>query len=156
MPTKQELSKFSIRGFVTESAANTFTEQTINTNLAVEGNSIFVVTGCHLFLKTSILAASTDQAEMQLAYASQSDILQIDDPDWLCGRAASLIMTTSGAQVTEMYTYQPVEYFPLAQAQLFLGVKGTNAPSALTAGFKLEGYLQKVTTTDFFRITRVR
>ena len=57
MPTKQELVKTSLRATVAESAANTFTETTMSTNLAVRGDHLFVVTGLWYDLSANLSGA---------------------------------------------------------------------------------------------------
>lgn len=152
---KEELSKFSLRGSVTESAANTYTEATINTNLQVEGNMIFIATG--LWLGTdATLSAAADRLGFQICYAPQAALVNQDNPDWIAGRSIAFEVVTSGASNWERFTYVNIDNFPLAQSQLFFGAAGTSLAAASTCTFKLEGWLKKVSTTDFFRIARVR
>lgn len=155
MPTKNELAKFSIRGAVTETAANTFTQSTVNTNIQVQGNEIFICTGIW-FRTDADMAADQDQMQMQLTYTSQSALVTPDDPDWLYGWHWRMVMTTSGVSVFNPIVHQDLGFFPMANPQLYFACQGTSLAAASSCQFKLEGYLQKVSTTDFFRIQRVR
>lgn len=155
MPTKAELSKFAIRGRVTESAAATFTEAQVNTNLSIEGDHLFIVTGLWL-AHNGELDANDEQVQIQLCYASQSALIGPSNPDWIVGMNQFMTRATSGTQVYERQRYESVDYFPIAEPQLFLGVAGTGTASAITAEMKMEGYLAKVSTSEYFRITRLR
>ena len=155
MPTKTELAKFSLRGIVTETGANTFTETAVNTNLTVEGNMIFIATGLW-FGHNFGLGSASDELGGQLTYAPQSAIIKPNDPDWIFGFDFRTVLTTSGMHIQERLWYTNIDNFPIAQDQIFFGLAGVSLASAATAWFKLEGYLQKVTVTDFFRIQRIR
>lgn len=155
MPLKSELAKFAIRGSVTESAANTFTEAMVNTNLSPEGNLIFIATG--LWTHTdAILDGNSEGVEMQLCYAPQSAIIYPNDGDWIFGRKIRVTVATQGAHSWERLVYQNINMFPIAQEALYWGTAGDSLAAATTARFKLEGFLMKVATTEYFRISRVR
>lgn len=155
MPTRAETVKTSLRGLTTESAANTFTESTIDTNLAIRGDHIFVITGIW-FNGVANLTAATDALEIQVTYATQSDIIEINDPDWLLGAKWLMTLTTSGGSVYQPMLYYQIDHFPIAVAQLHLGVKGTSLAAAGSGGVKIEGYHQKVSTTEYFRLAQSR
>ena len=153
MPTKVEMAKFSIRGKVKESAANTYTEVSIATNLVAQGNALFMSTGLWLSLDPGGALATADELYCHIAYSAQSFVIGPDDPDFIWGRAWQNI---GAAAVLEQITYVPVDHFPLAATNLYFGIQGVSLAQAATARFKLAGYLQKVSTTDFFRIVNLR
>ena len=155
MPTKTELSKFSIRGEVTESGTNTFTEQALSTNLVAQGDAMFMATGLWMFLDTNGALLNSDELEFQITYSSQAGIIKPSDPDWIWGRNW-YSGPTSGAVLLEKTTYVDIDHFPLATPQIYLGIKGVSLANAATGAIKLSGYLQKVSTTDFFRIANLR
>lgn len=155
MPSKQELAKTSLRGSVTESAANTFTQVTVDTNLGIRGSDIFVMTGIW-FETNANLSANGDQFVIQLAYSTQSAIIQVDDADWLVGAKWAIEFTTSGGSVWDQVKYVSIDHFPIAVQNLFLGVQGTSLGSAARGSFKIEGYHVKVSTTEFFRLAQSR
>lgn len=151
--SKQEIAKLSIRASLTESAANTFTELAVQTNLAATGEMLFVATGLWMFLNGTVVAAA-DLAEMQMTYSTQSAIILPGDPDWFAGR--SIHAMGIAVNTYERVTYVDINNFPIATPTIYLGVQGTSQGGSLNCAFKLEGYLQKVNVTDFFRIANLR
>ena len=51
MPVRNELIKTSLRGAVTETAANTYTEVQVDTNLAIRGDHVFIISGSGSWLQ---------------------------------------------------------------------------------------------------------
>ncbi len=155
MPTKAELVKTSLRATVTESAANTFTEATMSTNLAVRGDHLFIVTGIWWDLSAN-LSGPGDTIQFQITYATQSAIIRPDDPDWLFGFGWRHDHTTSGGGLWERGGYQAINDFPVAVPTLYMGLQGTSLAGAAVGGVKIEGYHQKVATSEYFRIAQSR
>ncbi len=156
MPTKTELAKFSVRGAVTASSGNTFTQVAIQTNLAAQGDMMFIGTGLWMNLDPNGPLVSADEVSAQLCYTTQTAIIGPDNPDWIWGRAFRYDLTTSGGAAFEKITYTPVNFFPLATPTLYLAIQGVSMAQAASVSFKLAGYMQKVSTTDFFRIANLR
>lgn len=155
MPVKQELIKTSLRGKVVESAANTYTEATIDTNLSIRGDHIFLVTGIWWSHDGNPIAAG-DGIDIQLCYAPQTGGLWTSDPDWFAGYSRYLQFVTSGAAMLEKTAYQQIDNYPIAVGSLYLGVVGTSLGAAVTAAVKIEGYHVKVNTTEYFRLAQSR
>lgn len=155
MAIRGELIKTSLRGTVTETAANTFTEAQIDTNLSIRGDHVFIVTGVWLYASAT-LGGAGDTFSIQVCYASQAGNITPDDPDWLFGASWQMAMVTSGAGVWLRTMYTPVEHFPIAVPQLYLGVGGSSLATAAKGSIKIEGYHSKVNTTEFFRLAQSR
>lgn len=153
MPTKTELSKFSIRGSVTESAANTYTEQSISTNLVAQGDAMFMATGLWVMMDPKGVLVNADEQWMHLAYTSQSFVITPSHADFIWGQCWQ---NTGAAAVLEVIRYIPIDHFPIASPTIYLGTQGVSLAQAGSVAFKLAGYLQKVSTTDFFRIANLR
>ena len=85
MPTKTELAKFAIRGSVTESAPNTYTEAAIQTNLAATGDMMFIATGLWLTLDPNGPQAAVDSMWCHLAYSTQTNSLTPSSADFIWG-----------------------------------------------------------------------
>lgn len=153
-----EVPKFAIRGSVTESSANTYTEAQIITNIGIESSYVFMATGCYIYLDTNGAIVDADEIHAQLTYTSQSALIAPGDADWILGRGVHFHLTTSGGLATpfEETMYYSMAPYPIAQNILYWGVRGLSLANAGTAAFKLEGFLKKVSSTDFLRITRSR
>jgi len=155
MPVRNELIKTSLRGAVTETAANTYTEVQVDTNLAIRGDHVFIISGIW-FLAAGSLAGAADMIQCQIAYASQTGIISVNDPDWLCGWRWRMELTTSGSTVWEPMRYIPINHFPIAVSGLYLGIQGASLGAAATIAAKIEGYHQKVNTQEYFRLAQSR
>lgn len=153
--SKAELTKVSLRANVIESAANTFTETSFSTNLAVRGDHLFIITAMAYDISAD-LNSNAEEIRLQVTYATQSAIIRPDDPDYLFGIGFRAQVVTSGAGIWQRTNYQPVNHFPIAVPTLYLGVKGSGLAAATQIGVKLEGYHQKVSTTDYFRLAQSR
>lgn len=157
MPLKAELQKFSIRGSVVESAANTFTSAQVDLNLSLLGSHVFMATALQITHNAALTGAG-DQLDVQLTYTTQTGIVDANDADFFWGLRNIVALTTSGAFIRD----QSPRFvwtgggFPIGVQNLQLAVQGTNLGTAVTVGLKLEGYLQRVTTSEFYRITQQR
>ena len=156
MPTKVELAKFSIRGRVQESSANTFAQSSIQTNLSAVGDQMFIVTGLWTAFYGAALNLLNDYVVGQVTYASQSAAIGPSDPDFIWGREPQQQILTTGGGILEALNYVSVNHFPLATPTIYIGVMGNGQASVITFDVKIEGYMQKVSTTDFFRIANLR
>lgn len=155
MPVKSELIKTSLRATVTESAANTYTEATLDTNLSIRGDHIFIVTGIW-WQHTAVLVGDADSITVQLAYSPQTNVISPGDGDYFASYSIVTKITTSGQIVYKGTEYMPINDFPIAVGALYLGVKGVSLASAVVAGVKLEGYHVKVNSTEYFRMAQSR
>lgn len=155
MAVKQELIKTSLRGSVTESGANTFTEQGIDTNLSIRGDHVYIVTAI-CWKHNAAFEGDGDGVNLHLAYASQSDIIGPSDPDFLFGVNQRVDIVTSGGYGMHRVLYENIDHFPIAVPQLYIGVKGASLGAAVLAEVKLTGYHVRVNTTEFFRLAQSR
>lgn len=155
MPLRNDLIKTSLRATVTESAANTFTEQQIDTNLSIRGDHIFIVTGV-FWQHNAVLNGTGDQIAMQLTYATQSGLITASDNDFLFGIHQAHEVATQGAATYLKSIWMPMDEFPVAVTALFLGVQGVSLASAVQASVKIHGYHVKVNTTEYFRLAQSR
>jgi hypothetical protein len=155
MPLKSELAKTSIRGSVVESAANTFTEAQIDTNLAVTGQHLFICTG--VFFQSNAAFVGSQTMGLQLTYSSQTDLIGLNDSDWLFGCSWSGgLAGAAGLSVYENTVYQQIDHFPIATSSLYFGGKGAALGFGTTNSVKLIGYHTKVAAADFFRLVQSR
>ena len=151
----QMLAKTSLRGNITESAANTYTETTIDTNLSIRGDHVFIVTGIWWQFNAAVVGTG-DRFQGQIAYAKQTDIILLDDADWLFGQEVAMDVVTSGGGHWSRIKHDMVDHFPIAVGTLHLGCKGVGLSNAGQLSVKIEGYHQKVNTTEFFRLAQSR
>ena len=146
----KEYIKVSLRGTVTESAANTFTQVSIPTNIGQDARTVFVLSAVNL--RWIGVFDQNETAGVQLTRQTKAALAGLDDPDVLMTWNWELVMTTSGAQAVDRAPWTVVPEIAVAQSSLFLGVAGTNATNPYTVSVALWGYLQSVSQTDFYRI----
>ena len=128
---------FTIREAVTETGANTFTEQTVNLNLDSLSREILVIQRVDLDVAYPDAIASTyTSVSASLANTSQTTPINIDDPD--CIASGNTVIASPNP--TSMVSFQEampesinaadVPLFIVATDNLYLGVKGLNNTNA--------------------------
>lgn len=133
MAFKYTTDMYEIRASVTESAANTFTEERINVSLDSLNREILVIHSVDLDSGTpSLVPGSTTQVFAQLTKNSQTDAVNISNPS-----CVSQIAKTIRADAAPGAAIYVEDDLPAAQADLpylaivatddiYLAVKGVN------------------------------
>lgn len=157
MALKSELQKQSIRGQVVESAAATYTQATIDTNLAITARHVFILERVWFqYEPLNIVSESGDQWQAQLTYASQTAMVSQNDPDLLANFIQGIHVVVEGGFTIKRVFQIELGGIPIASPQLFLAIKGTATAAALTLSMRALGYLQRVTEAEFFRVAAAR
>lgn len=141
MGFKYTTDLFEIRAQVSESAANTFTEQTINVNLDSLNREILIIMSVDLDCGTpSLVAGSSTSVNAQLTKNSKTAAVNISDP--ACVSQFQKQVRSLGAP--DPMCFLSVDDLPAAQADLpylaisatddlFLGVAGGNNVGPVSA-----------------------
>lgn len=143
----------SLRGTVTESAANTFTQTTINTNLSLEARTIIIVPEVFLNYATSV--DEDGGVRIQLSTASQTALIDYDDPHCVVrvtrkqtayGTAGNTTIQDHGMHI------RFAQALPLAVPQLFIAVQGQNMTAQQQVTVRIPYWSKKVSESVFFRV----
>ena len=150
MPTglKQTSSVIDIGFGVTETAANTFTQASIDLNLSPLDREVFVVLAINLdpYLPESV-AGTTTKVQSSLTTTSQTDVKQLDDSNTLAV-ALNAILQNAGSVDGASFQTVGLETPPanldyigiIATNDFFVQVKGTGNTAAKAVNGKLYGY----------------
>ena len=137
MAYKYTSETFTVRGAVTETAANTFTETTINTNLDSLSREILVVLRADLDVAPPDGVPGTyTSTEMSLANESQTAVININNPDCIASAQAVIVSGAPGDSVPftesmpEAANLSDSPLYLVASDDLFLGIKGLNNVNA--------------------------
>lgn len=152
MPTglKRSSSTVAIGFDVTESAANTFTQQAIDLNMSPLDREVFVVTAINLDPSAPDMIPGTSTAtSCSLSTTSQTAITNLSNAN--CLAAAKLDIRSSG--VTAVSFSRQVEtpaatldYLGIiATNDFFIGISGTANTGAKSIAGKLYGYRARAT-----------
>lgn len=140
MGFKYTTDMYEIRSSITESAANTFTERTINVSLDSLNREILVIMSVDLDSGTpSLIPGTNTQVFAQLTKNSQTDAVNISNPSCVSQIAKTIL--ADAAPGAAIYVEDDL---PAAQADLpflaivatddvYLGVKGVNNAAAVDA-----------------------
>lgn len=152
-----------LRFIVTESAAATFTEIEIDTQLSIERGVIWLIRSLELDIPVDTMddpAVDTSEGiAIAVTRSSQSDIISFNDPDLVMQYAiavnrANTIGTPAGPLwwIRENPSVQkfsiPIVY---AGVSIFVGIKSTSAGAKVVSG-RIGYSLAKVSDQDFFRV----
>ena len=131
---------FTIREGVTESAANTFTEQTINLNLDSLSREILVIQRADLDVAyPDGVPGSYTSVMCSLANTTQTGVINIDDPDCIASANAVIVSGAPGdsvgfqEQMPETVNASDQPLFIVATDNLYMGIKGLNNTNAKSA-----------------------
>jgi len=171
MPRLKKLTDDDIlriaRGSVTESAAATFTQLEIDTNLSVERGVIWLVhfiefiTQDLLFLN-EVAASGSEALDCQLTKQTQTAILRGNDPDLIqshCQRVSrsAAIGTDTGPLYFKTFAEKRFDFpmaVPVASQSLFLGIIGTDASGVHRVDIRIGYSLRAVSDKFFFRVAQ--
>jgi hypothetical protein len=153
MPTglKQTSSVVSIGFNLVESAANTFTQTSVDLNLSPLDREVFVVLAVNLDPATPEAIASVDtRVVCSLTTTSQTDVTDIGNSNCLAAtanniKAAGFADSGVGFQILGAETPPAtLEYIGIiATNDFFVQLKGTGNAAAKSAAGKLYGYRAK-------------
>ena len=128
---------FTVRGAVTETAPNTFTETTINTNLDSLSREILVVLRADLDVATPDGVPGTfTQVAMSLANEAQTGIININNNDCIASAQHAIVSGAPGDSVAfsesmpEAANLSDTPLYLVASDDLFLGIAGLNNVNA--------------------------
>lgn len=151
---------------VTESAAATYTEGSLDTQLSVERGVIWLIHFIewypeNLKLLNAVAAGGNEAINAQLTRESKSDILNPNDADLISLNKhqvarSSAIGTDAGPLWFNEHIPKRVEFpipIPFASASLFMGIKGTSS-SAHTVNARVGYTIRSVTDKFFFRVAQ--
>lgn len=138
---------------LTESSANTYTEQSVDTNLSAERGVIGLID--EIIIQRDIMPTSLDEIELQLLINSgQTDILDLDHSQviwmqhWRFGT-----FTDAGRHLDETVSrwefYNPI---PFVNPTITLGIKGTSLAAAGRIRMLVNYRVQKVTQNDYLKL----
>lgn len=150
-----KLIQSTFRASVTESAANTYTEVTLDLNLGPQGGFIYVLTSL-TFQCIADFGGDKDEFEIGLSYDTRTTVGNLGNTQMFWVQAWKMNLLTSGGGI-----YQPVVHHflgdgvPIARPQLYVGVEGTSLAAAGKGFVVLRGYYQRATAEEFFRIAQV-
>lgn len=145
---KQTSSTVAVGFSLTESAANTFTETSIDLNLSPLDREVFVVLAVNLDsgAPDAITAVDT-KVHGQLTSTSQADAVSIANANCMATRIARIQaagFVDGGVGFVEQALETPpatLEYIGIiATSDFFVGIKGTNNLAAKGLSGKLYGY----------------
>lgn len=153
-----------LRGSVTESAASTYTETEIDTNLSAERGVMMEIHSIDFdfsLLQLKEVAANGEEGlAMQVIRETKTDILNVNDAD-LIGKIeknlfrAAAIGTDAGPlwyEDNRPYTIHFPRPIPYVKPSIFIGIKGTTAGSANTGRVRLGFTLRKVSRNEFLEL----
>ena len=133
---------------MTESAANTFTQASVDLNLSPLDREVFVVLAINLdpFLPESV-AGTTTKVQSSLTTTSQTDVKQLDNSNTLAV-ALNAILQNAGSVDGAPFQTVGLETPPanldyigiIATNDFFVQVKGTGNTAAKAVNGKLYGY----------------
>lgn len=138
---------------MTQSAANTFTESSINTNIiAPDGMLIKQVE----FELSSVQDANGEGIDIQLSKDSKSSMEQIDDPDIIAKINTILTVVTSGGnEISKIKTIRiPPPGIVVVRDQLFMAINSASMSAALTARTRIYYEKIKLSSAEALLISR--
>lgn len=151
---------------VTETAAATFTQQELDTQLSVERGVIWQIHFVEFFLNglsllREVAANAQESIDIQLTRTTQTGIVGLTDPDVLIREAYMLSRSAAiGTDAGPLYFYSTLlkryEFklpIPVASQSLFLGILGT-AASAHTVSCRIGYNIEHVSDEYFFRVAQ--
>ena len=156
MPTglKQSSSTVAIGFSVTESAANTFTEGSVDLNLSPLDREVFVVTAINLDPAEPFLVAGVNTStDATLTTTSQTDIPSLADANCLASAKLSIRADAASAVSFQRLVETPsanLDYLGIiATNDFFVQIQGTGNTSARAVSGKLYGY-RAVASADIY------
>jgi len=160
MPTglKQTSSAIAVSFSLSESAANTFTQDRIDLQLNPLDNEVFVVTGVNLdpTVPTAVLNTNTE-VRCSLTRTSQTDAVNLSTPSALATAVLNIQAEAAPGTGTASFTRSSqdspthgVEYIGIiATNDFFVQIRGTQNTSAKFLSGRLWGYRAKASSSIY-------
>lgn len=157
------------RSAVTESAAATFTEVSIDTQLSIERGVIWMVHKVEFHLSKAavnvmmeVAQGSKEDVSLQLTRESKTAIVNPDNADLIAHMQFSLHQhATIGTEAGPLwiYTLFPVCYdfqpaLPYASQSMFFGILGSDASAVQTGYVRVYYTIRSVSDKYFFRVAQ--
>jgi len=159
---KTTSSPITVSFSVTESAANTFTQDTISLQLNVLDREVFVVTGCNLdLLPPDCIVNSSTQTRGSLSSTSLDGVGSLSGSNVIAAARDDIVMEAAevlGMPFTAMFGEAPavgMDYLAIiATNDFFIQVRGTNNTNVKSMRGKLYGYRAIADAGTFAALTQ--
>ena len=157
MGFKKTSDVLTISGSVTETAANTFTQETVNLPLDPLNNEVFVVLAMDLDVEApSNVAGTSTSSSGSLSVTSQTGVIGIDNPRCLAKGLKQIVQsagTVDGAAFTEVEGNTPaanIDYIAIIATDDFHAqIVGDNNTAAKTMRFRMWGYRARADASTY-------
>lgn len=147
----------SIRGTVTQSGANAYTETEINLALSLESRFLFYVTGLQVFFESINQVDDDTIFTWHLSRATKSAVGGFSDSDIIWVGGFGVLTTTSGAAVWPPVMCRELAHpYAIANPSLYFGIDTVGAAVACSASIQLQYYPEKVTQNKFWEAAQTR
>ncbi len=159
---KSSSAPITVSFSVTETAANTFTEDTISLQLNVLDREVFVVTGCNLdILPPDCIVNTSTQTRGSLSSTSLSSIGSLSGSNVIAAARDDIVsepLNTLAVPFTAMFGEAPavgMDYLAIiATNDFFIQVRGTNNNNAKSMRGKLYGFRAIADAATFAALTQ--
>lgn len=154
-----------LRFSVSESAASTFTQVEIDTNLNVERGVMMEIHSVELQLATinlfdEVPAAGQELLQIQVTRDSKTGIVNLNDSDVIALHSPEIFRSGAiGTDAGPLYVFTnriQVIHFPLAipyvKPSIFVGILGTDSGGAHTVRGRIGYTLRDITREDFLEL----
>lgn len=154
-----------VRGSVTESAAATFTEIQLDTQLSVERGVIWQIHFIEFGFRTQDImkevgAGNTEKIQAQITREAKTDIESFQAADTLQGAeivvARKIAIGTDAGPLYWVFLGPNRYDFPIpmsfAGQNIYFGIKGTDSTAIHTVDFRIGYTIREVSDKFFFRV----
>lgn len=150
--TRRRIYPSAWRFDLTESAANTYTEQSVDTGINLE--SQFVAMVHHVSVQRPALSASDVQHVQFVSNAGQVDVLDLDNPIQLLFQTwhQGAFTDPGGVAHALVNGFDFRIPFPYVGSTITMGIKGESLASALRIRARVWYTLEKVPEAEFLRL----
>jgi hypothetical protein len=157
----------SLKSKVTESAATTYTEVAIDTQLSIERGVIWLIHGVEIYIEDlgtlfrSVTAGGIQEVDVHVARESKAAICDPNDADLIqsinhqTARSAA-IGTDAGPLYTHTITPDIFKYvppLPYASQTIYFGIQSTRA-TVMTSYLRVLYTIRSVSDKYFFRVAQ--
>jgi hypothetical protein len=162
----QEILRIA-RTTVTESAAATYTEVALDTQLSVERGVIWLIhwiefSFTNVGLLTEVAASGVEAIDAQVTRESKANIQNFTAADTVQGAEVSLhrsaaIGTDAGPLWFKDESPKRFDYpipLPFAGQNIYVGIRGTDAADPHTVGCRIAYTIKEVSDKFFFRVAQ--
>lgn len=144
-----------LRGKVTQTGADTFTQLAVDTNLTADGKSAWLITKLTAFWENGYTAAAADQKLSAIVSTKKTTVTTPDEATELA-RVAWGVANTAGVAVAYPVEMQRVVVPPIdritAQPLIYLSVDSTTTGIANVIYFTVEYEIVKLSDIEVLRL----